>query len=254
MEWLTHDQYLDSAAADALRVAQLAEGADMDARVPSCPDWAMRDLLFHHGMVFRWIGEIVARRATERVSFREVPDREMPAGGEAAWLLAGADRTVAALREVGPDQAVWGWACGGGTRWWGRRIAHETSVHRVDAELTVGARPEVDPVSAADNIDELLTNAFDLSGSGLDKRVAQSGAEGSLHLHTTDTPGEWQLLRTDEGFSLDYGHGKADAAVRGSARDVMLWLNGRLPHGEAGPERFGEERLPGLWRNGLSLG
>ncbi|SEM13799.1 TIGR03083 family protein [Streptacidiphilus jiangxiensis] len=254
MEWLTHDRYLDSAAADALRVVQLAEGADMDARVPSCPDWALRDLLFHHGMVFRWIGEIVARRATERVPFREVPDREMPAGGEADWLLAGAERTVATLREAGPDVALWGWARGGGTRWWGRRIAHETLVHRVDAELTVGARPEADPGLAADNVDELLVNALDLGATAFDKRAALSGAGDSLHLHTTDTPGEWQLLPAEEGFSLDYGHVKADAAVRGTARDVMLWLNGRLPEGEAGPERFGEERVLELWRGGLSLG
>ncbi|MEY9871161.1 uncharacterized protein (TIGR03083 family) [Streptacidiphilus sp. MAP12-33] len=254
MDWLTHDRYLDSAAADARRIAELAEGADLGAPVPSCPEWALRDLLFHQGMVFRWIGEIVARKATERLPFREVPDAAMPAGGEVAWLLTGADRTVATLREAGPDVAVWGWAQGGGTRWWGRRIAHETLVHRIDAELTLGARPEAEPALAADNVDELLTNALDFTARAFDKRAALSGAGDSLHLHATDTPGEWQLLRAEEGFSLDYGHAKADAAVRGTAREVMLWLNGRLPQGDAGPERFGEERVLELWRGSLSLG
>jgi uncharacterized protein (TIGR03083 family) len=253
MEWLTHERYLDSAEADARRIAGLAEGADLDVAVPGCPGWALRDLLFHQGMVFRWIGEIVARKATERVPFREVPDRKMPEGGEGAWLLAGAERTVARLRETGPDLEVWGWAHGGGTRWWGRRIAHESLVHRIDAELAVGARPEADAALAADNVDELLTNALDPRARAFEGRSLLAGAGDSLHLHCTDVPGEWQLLRTAEGFTLEYGHAKADAAVRGSARDVMLWLNGRLPQGEAGPERFGEERVPELWRTGLSL-
>jgi uncharacterized protein (TIGR03083 family) len=253
MEWLTHERYLDSAEADARRIAEVADGADLTAAVPSCPDWVLRDLLFHQGMVFRWIGEIVARKAGERLPFREVPDREMPLGGEAAWLLAGAERTVAALREAGPDLEVWGWAHGGGTRWWGRRIAHESLVHRVDAELAVGAWPEADPAVAADNVDELLTNALDRTARAFSGRSGLAGAGDSLHLHTTDTPGEWQLLRTAEGFAVEYGHAKADAAVRGTARDVMLWLNGRVPQGEPGPERFGEDRVRELWRAGLSL-
>ncbi|WP_084729224.1 maleylpyruvate isomerase N-terminal domain-containing protein [Streptacidiphilus neutrinimicus] len=253
MEWLAHEQYLDHAADHARRTAELAADADMAARVPSCPDWVLRDLLFHQGMVFRWIGEVVARKATERVPFREVPDREMPEGGEADWLRAGADRTVALLRETGPDLAVWGWAHGGGTRWWARRIAHESLVHRIDAELTVGVRPEADAALAADNVDELLTNASDFDARAFAGRSALAGDGDSLHLHCTDVPGEWRLRRTAEAFTLEYGHAKADAAVRGSARDVMLWLNGRLPQGEAGPERFGEERVPELWRAGLSL-
>jgi uncharacterized protein (TIGR03083 family) len=253
MEWLTHEQYLDHAAAHARRTAEIAEGVGMDAPVPSCPGWALRDLLFHQGMVYRWIGEIVARKATERVPFREVPDRKMPEGGEAAWLLAGADRTVARLRETGPDLAVWGWAHGGGTRWWGRRIAHESLVHRIDGELTVGVRPEADPALAADNVDELLTNASDFNARAFETRSGLAGEGDSLHLHCTDVPGEWQLRRTTEAFTVEYGHAKADAAVRGTARDVMLWLNGRVPEGEPGPERFGEERVLELWRAGLSL-
>jgi hypothetical protein len=66
-------------------------------------------------------------------------------------------------------------------------------------------------------------------------------------------PGEWQLQRAPEGFALTYGHAKADAAVRGTALDVMLWLNGRLPQGAQGPELFGEAQLRELWRAGLSL-
>jgi uncharacterized protein (TIGR03083 family) len=253
MDWLTHEQYLDHAAAHARRTAELAADADMAAPVPSCPDWALRDLLFHTGMVYRWIGEIVTRKATERVPFREVPDRTMPEGGEGAWLLAGAERTVALLRETGPDLAVWGWAHGGGTRWWARRIAHESLVHRVDAELTLGVRPEVDAALAADNTDELLTNALDLDARAFEARSALAGEGDTLHLHCTDVPGEWQLRRSAEAFTLEYGHAKADAAVRGSARDVMLWLNGRLPQGEPGPERFGDEHVPELWRSGLRL-
>ncbi|MEZ0068300.1 uncharacterized protein (TIGR03083 family) [Streptacidiphilus sp. MAP12-20] len=253
MDWLTHDRYLDSAAADGRRLAGAVAAGDLAATVPSCPEWTLRDLAFHQGMVFRWIGEIVARKAQQRLPFKEVPDREMPAGGEAAWLQAGADRTIALLRETGPDLDVWGWAGTGGTRWWARRIAHETLVHRIDGDLTAGLLPEAAADLAADNIDELLTNATDATARAFTARDRLAGEGDSLHLHCTDVPGEWQLLRTPEGFTFSYGHAKADAAVRGTALDVMLWLNGRLPQGAVGPELFGEAHVPQLWREGLSL-
>ncbi|WP_037604997.1 maleylpyruvate isomerase family mycothiol-dependent enzyme [Streptacidiphilus rugosus] len=253
MDWLTHDRYLDSAAADARRLAEAVATGDLAAPVPSCPEWTLRDLAFHQGMVFRWIGEIVARKASQRVPFKEVPDREMPAGGEAAWLLAGADRTVALLRATGPDLQVWGWAGPGTSRWWGRRIAHETLVHRVDGDLTLGLPPQADAELAADNVDELLANAGDPTSRAFTGRERLAGEGDTLHLHCTDVPGEWQLSRAPEGFTVAHGHAKADAAVRGTALDVMLWLNGRLPQGAPGPELFGENRLHELWRAGLSL-
>lgn len=256
MDWLSHERYLTAAEANGRRLAGIvtATGSDgLTAPVPSCPEWTLKDLVFHTGVVYRWIGEIVARKAAERVPFREVPDRQMPDDAAAEWLLAATDLGVGRLRDAGPGVELWGWAGNGSTGWWGRRIAHETLIHRIDGQLTVGELPDAEPELAADNIDELLANASSPVALAFTGREALGGEGDSLHLHCTDAPGEWQLLRTPEGFTVEYGHAKADAAVRGAALDVMLWLNGRLPQGGQGPELFGEERVRTLWRTGLTL-
>jgi hypothetical protein len=49
-----------------------------------------------------------------------------------------------------------------------------------------------------------------------------------VHLHATDADGEW-LLRFDEGtVAVEARHAKGDAAVRGSAASLLLWLWGRV--------------------------
>lgn len=50
-----------------------------------------------------------------------------------------------------------------------------------------------------------------------------------IHLHATDGEGEW-LIRFDPGdVVVESGHAKGDAAVRGPAGDLLLWLYGRVP-------------------------
>ncbi|MBF9073082.1 maleylpyruvate isomerase family mycothiol-dependent enzyme [Streptacidiphilus fuscans] len=255
MDWLSHERYLDAAESNGRRLAEIVTRVGPDgltAPVPSCPDWTLRDLVFHQGMVYRWIGEIVGRKAQERLRMSEVPDRTMEDDAAAQWLLAATEIGVGRLRDAGPGVDVWGWAGNGSTRWWGRRIAHETLVHGIDGQLTVGELPDAEPDLAADNIDELLANATTPAVLAA-KGQALAGTGDSLHLHCTDVPGEWQLLRTADGFTVEYGHAKADAAVRGTAQDVMLWLNGRLPQGAPGPELFGEPRVHEFWRTGLAL-
>ena len=41
-------------------LAAAAEGAGTEAKVPTCPDWRVRDLLRHTGMVHRWAAAFVA--------------------------------------------------------------------------------------------------------------------------------------------------------------------------------------------------
>ena len=51
-----------------------------------------------------------------------------------------------------------------------------------------------------------------------------------MHLHATDVEGEWLVsFRPADGMSVEAGHAKGDAAVRGPAGELLLWLWGRLP-------------------------
>src|SRR4051812_25837035 len=50
--WLTPDEYLASFRADTDRLTALARVADLAAPVPSCPGWALADLVRHCGSVY----------------------------------------------------------------------------------------------------------------------------------------------------------------------------------------------------------
>ncbi|HET7518513.1 MAG TPA: maleylpyruvate isomerase family mycothiol-dependent enzyme, partial [Actinomycetes bacterium] len=55
------------------------------------------------------------------------------------------------------------------------------------------------------------------------------GRGESLHLHATDTEGEWQLRLLPAGVEVGRGHAQADATVSGEASDLLLFLWGRAP-------------------------
>ena len=49
---------------------------------------------------------------------------------------------------------------------------------------------------------------------------------GSLHVHCTDTHGEW-LVAADPEYTMIRAHQKGDAALRGPAEAILLRLWGR---------------------------
>ena len=84
-----------------------------------------------------------------------------PAGDDAlvGWLHAGLDDLVAAVRETPPDTDFWRFMrdAPNSVTFWARRQAHETAIHRVDADIAAGAAsPAFAPDVAADGLDELL--------------------------------------------------------------------------------------------------
>ena len=104
-----------------------------------------------------------------------------------------------------------------------RRMAHETAMHLWDAQQAAGRGPAIEPVLASDGIDEFLDHFL-----GADDAAEAVG--GSVHLHCTDVPGEWTVRPQDDGgFLVAREHAKGDAALRGSAGDLLLVLWRRLP-------------------------
>jgi predicted lipid carrier protein YhbT len=70
-----------------------------------------------------------------------------------------------------------------------------------------------------------------------DRKAAYSSG-GTLHVHCTDTDGEWLMSFGDGLVSLERSHGKGDAAVRGTASDLLLLLTNRV--GPSAVETFGD--------------
>ena len=227
--------------------AAVGSAPDLAADVPSCPGWTVEELARHTGTIHRWVTAIVATRATARIPAPEVTSPWESADGWAEWLASGAPRLLSTLRLAGPLTPVWSWGPGRTSGWWARRILHETTVHRADAELALGvAEPDIDPVVAADGIDEFLFNLP--SARRPYPHLASLPTGASLHLHATDSDGEWVIRFTDSGIAWERGHEKATAAVRGPVTSLLLFTYGRRPVSDPRLAAFGDESIPALWQ------
>ena len=45
-----------------------------------------------------------------------------------------------------------------------------------------------------------------------------------MHLHAGDAPGEWWVAPGEGGWTVEREHRKGDAAIRGTASDLLLAL------------------------------
>jgi uncharacterized protein (TIGR03083 family) len=232
-------------------LASIIDGADLATPVPTCPDWTLRKLAAHVGRGQRWAGEIVATRSAAFIPHRAVPDGRLPDDPErrADWLRDGASRLISIIRSAGPDP-LWTFTGPRPAAFWARRIAHETAMHRADAEIATGRAPVIDPVIAADGIDEWLwlqEQGISSEDSSLD--VLADGQV--LHIHATDEglagTSEWLVQRSGGRIAVRRGHGKGDAALRGPASTLLLVLLRRLPLDDASVQIVGDRAVPEQW-------
>ena len=126
---------------------------------------------------------------------------------------------------------------------------HEATVHRADAALALGADYQLAPELAADGIDEWLERDR-RRGQGASRRRWVAGK--TLHLHATDdglgAAGEWTITGGDDGIAWSHDHGKGDAALRGSAKDLLLADRARRQTAaDGGVEVFGDTAVWDGW-------
>ncbi|HEY7142603.1 MAG TPA: maleylpyruvate isomerase family mycothiol-dependent enzyme [Streptosporangiaceae bacterium] len=251
----TQDFYAEITASTAT-MARLLAASGPDLPVPTCPGWTMRKLATHVGRAQRWAGHIVATRSPELIPYRSAPDGKLPADPAAwpAWLRAGAQLVTSEITAAGEDR-VWTFVGPRPASFWARRMAHETAVHRADAELAAGDDPVLGDRIAADGIDEWLgflpgPDAGQAGEPG-DPRLTALPDGGSLHVHVTgdglDGTGEWLIRREGPGLTVSRGHAKADAAIRGPAGRVLLALVRRIPADDRAIEVLGDRELVTRW-------
>jgi uncharacterized protein (TIGR03083 family) len=199
----------------------------------------VHDVLGHLGRVHRSVSEILERRSVE------IPPVKIPAAPEGEAVLEffeeGLERVIAALRDVELDVPLYTWAGTGDARFYHRRMAHELSVHRFDAEVAHGTPGPFDPAMAVDGIDEVYEVLVPFSA----RRWERPFPTGSLHLHRTDGEGEWLVTAVDGTVVLSKEHAKGDVAIRGSASDLFryVWNRGRSDD----LQFFGDEAVAVEW-------
>ena len=158
---LTIEQHL-AALRDAVSAfARHAQEAGLDVPVPTCPDWTVRRLIGHQGMVHRWAAANLRGRTIE-IDATERAGRRAP--NPVDWLRDGAIDLVAAITTAPDDvqTVVFLNDAPGPRAFWARRQCHETTIHSVDAlaaalgRYPTSADTAIDPAVAVDGIDELL--------------------------------------------------------------------------------------------------
>ncbi|MFC5137081.1 maleylpyruvate isomerase family mycothiol-dependent enzyme [Actinomycetospora rhizophila] len=248
----TTERFLDEIVLHTTAFADAVHAAGQEARVPSCPEWSVRDLADHLGGVHRWCAGTVARPG-EKLVRRGPTDPPMPVAEDevSTWLLEGAAALTQAIRAVDEDTLVGGFGRLVPVSFWARRQCHETLVHRADAELAAGLPPlaDVDPVIAADAVDEHLA----MVAMGAARREGLRADGATLHLHATDEGldhrlGEWVVTLGADGPTIEHAHRKSDTAVRGPARALLAVLTARESPEVAGVDVLGAPDLLTLWR------
>jgi uncharacterized protein (TIGR03083 family) len=211
--------YVDHVRRDgALLLA--AVQSDPTAPVPSCPEWDTTALLGHTGKVHHWVAHILGTGATERPA-RQF-GKEIPEGFDAcaSWYETGVAELINAFAATDPDGLVWNWGANrpASARWWFRRMAQETTIHRWDAQAAVDRADDIDGELAADGIDEYLGFVVNWLRS-----APIEGFEGSLSLSPTDRRDAWHLhLASDRLERRD--DAKTQATISAPVSDLYLWL------------------------------
>lgn len=219
---MNHASHLAALERDGAAFAESCAAAGLGDAVDSCPRWTVADLAWHLTEVHHFWRTIVG----ERRSTWEGYDR--PARPNDDDLLriyrSGLADTLAVLSAADPAQPNWTWSSDHSAGFVIRRMAQETAVHRWDADsaaatLTPIAVTPIEALLASDGIDEFLTHM-------LSDVIADAPAVGgSVHLHCMDVAGEWTIRPSDDGTHVvTREHAKGDAAMRGTASDLLLVL------------------------------
>jgi uncharacterized protein (TIGR03083 family) len=203
-----------------------ATAAGLTAPVPTTPDWDVRRLVAHQGLVHRWatatvLGRQIDDDAVERVG--------MDAADPVGWLRDGAARLVEVV-ESAPDDLdalVFLVDAPPAKQFWARRQCHETTIHAVDAlAASLGRHPRAEDTwigreLALDGIDELLTGFLPRPRSRL-----RSPDPLTLAIVAEDAEASWFVTVHERPpvTQRGGGEGRADIVIRGPAVALYLTL------------------------------
>lgn len=218
---LSTERAIEAILHHGLALADASEG-NFDAAVDCCPGWSVADLVWHiRGVHYFW-GSMVDGLLDDP---NQVPEIERPSDND--QLLAdyrrGVNWLVSVLGKADQSAPVWTWSHQKDVAFVTRHQVQEAAVHRWDAEAVAGQQVEIELDVAADSVDEFLEH----STPGRYKEAEP--LSGSVHLHVTDTEGEWLIKEDDaRNLSIVTGHEHADVALSAKASDLLLILYRRI--------------------------
>ncbi|HET9519208.1 MAG TPA: maleylpyruvate isomerase family mycothiol-dependent enzyme [Actinoplanes sp.] len=226
----TKDFWLAALRADGPALLAAATEAGPDTPVPSCPGWTMADLVEHVGATLHFVRVLAPRGVTDKPQRFDPPPRP-PWPAALDGLQRELTGIIETLEAIDPELPAWNWAPRAKKAgFWSRRMAHEVSVHRWDAQFAIGSPQPIEAKLAADGVNEVLDSWLPAG-----RRKGPTDLYGVVHLVATDASYQWFARLRGEGVALldidtildtDDHHPRASAT--GTAGDLLLMLWGRL--------------------------
>jgi uncharacterized protein (TIGR03083 family) len=220
-------KYLDVIREESQRIVA-AYVAAPEGRVPWSDRWSVGTVARHVAGTHHVVAGIVAGRPT--ADFGLFATLDAPEKGDpsfVAWFAGGTAALCEQLQTTPATDACWTWYDGAAGRvsFWGRRMAHESVVHRWDAQMGAsGAADPIDPEVAADGIDEFLEIFVATVRS-----QSNTPPGPTVRLETLDTDDAWTVELPAGGRIVRRDNGDAAGRLLGRAADLLLLLWGRFP-------------------------
>lgn len=230
----TKDFWLAALRADGPAFQDAVTQTGPAAEVPACPGWTVADLTEHLTARLHWVRELAPRGVIDRPADPVVPEPRPEWPDALDGLRRELTGTVETLDALDPDFPSWTWpAQARKAGFWQRRMAHEVSIHRWDAESAAGRATAIETKLAADGVNEVLDTWLPAG-----RRKGPTDMHGVVHLVATDASYEWFVRLRGAGIALldtgtildsDDHHPRAEAT--GTASDLLLALMGRIDQG-----------------------
>lgn len=246
MTELTREMYLRAVRDEASRLAAV-DADQLLLPLPHIDGWTVHNVVGHTGWVNRWVALTVDAELDDPPERALVP--EPPAGPDVIpWFEESVRLVLGALETNDPDRQVSTFTGPQPVSWWTRRMAHETSMHRWDAEASFTSPEPIDSAMARDGIEEI----FEIFAPARLQYETLQGNGETIHLHATDIDdGEWLVTLGAEKIEWERSHTKADVAAKGPVSDLLLLLWSRLPPSRL--DTFGDASLLDRWQQAATF-
>ena len=214
---------------EAELLAMSAIGQPPHKGVPACPGLNLGETVRHVGSGYRIaLAWMTLGREPQAGEWQEYPEEDQD---PLDFMRTGAEAVIAQLSAHDENEpcATW-WPVQQNYGFWRRRLAHETTLHRMDVQGAAGM--EVGAVTdevAVDGVDEVLTlwlgHKLDVLGvRGSRDSLVAIQVEDHLWLTRCGPRGAsaWQVVDPEDAH-------RADAQVTAAPMTMYRWLWGRLP-------------------------
>lgn len=232
--------FIDELERQGHALGSAAAQSGLAVTVPTCPSWTVAKLVAHIGMVHRW----AASHVQEPRTTGEGAQATAPEEGLLDWYAEGHQILVETLRLAPRDVAAWTFLpAPSPLEFWARRQAHETAIHRADADIARGRVPSYAAEFAADGVAELIDGFLGRRGAGL-----RSDRPRTLKVRLADVDRAWQVTIGPEGRRISHdGSASAEVTVSAPASQMYLFLWNRVSRDTV--RVSGDSSVLDLWRD-----